>query len=257
MTLGPKLHLQKSKAPMVEYPTGTFGKMGVAFGPGDVPGDSVWHFSGADYRTEGSYAVLNWKGKYGKDFEGGFEIRMDDAGDTEFRYNFTYQGPDLWVREIGLDFELPLVFDKLCWDRKAEYSFYPDNHIGRPQGKAVAHPATAQTIPPGDRPYGLDDHVLGCNDFRSTKRHIYTASLTNKEGQGVEVFSDGSQHVRATVGMHEIHLKVLDYYGGSAYTYNDGFHYGPGRLIKTGEVLKGTVRLKLLGESTNGTPAKN
>ena len=26
-----------------------------------------------------------------------------------------------------------------------------------------------------------------------------------------------------------------------------GFHYGPGKLIKTGDVLKGTVRLQLLG----------
>jgi hypothetical protein len=49
------------------------------------------------------------------------------------------------------------------------------------------------------------------------------------------------------VDTHDIHFKVLDYYGGSAYTYHTGFHYGPGRLIKTGEVLRGTVRLKLLG----------
>jgi hypothetical protein len=67
----------------------------------------------------------------------------------------------------------------------------------------------------------------------------------------------GGSHIRVNMGTNEIHLKVLDYYGGSAYTYSGGFHYGPGRLIKTGEVLKGTVRLKLLDESTNGTPAKN
>jgi hypothetical protein len=82
------------------------------------------------------------------------------------------------------------------------------------------------------------------------KRHIYTASLTNKAGEGVEVFSDGTQHIRATVGVHEIHLKVLDYYGGTAWTYHGGWHFGPGRLVKTGEVLKGTVRLKLVGDRT-------
>lgn len=132
---------------------------------------------------------------------------MDDAGDAEFRYEFTYKGPDLWVREIGLEFELPLDFDRLSWDRNAEYSYYPDDPIGRPQGEAVAHPAVAQTIPAGNRPYGLDDHTLGCNDFRSTKRHIYTARLTNEAGQGVQVFSDGSQHVRATLGMCDVSPK--------------------------------------------------
>ena len=65
----------------------------------------------------------------------------------------------------------------------------------------------------------------------------------------MKVFSDGTQHVRATVGVHEIHFKVLDYYGGTAWTYHNGWHFGPGRLVKTGEVLKGTVRLKLLGEN--------
>jgi len=31
-------------------------------------------------------------------------------------------------------------------------------------------------------------------------------------------------------------------------TYRDGYHYGPGRTVKTGEVREGTVRLKLLAE---------
>jgi beta-galactosidase len=251
MSLGPKLHIQKSKAPMLKYPQGTFGKIGVAFGPEDVPGDSVWHLTGSDVRTEGNQAVLNWKGRYGKDFDGGFEIRMDDAGDAEFRYSFTYRGPEMFVREIGLEFELPLSCDCLRWDRKAEYSCYPDDHIGRPVGRAMAHPKVPQQIPPGDRPYGLDDHPWGCNDFRSTKRNIYTASLTNGEGQGVEVISDGTQHVRATVGTHDIQLKVLDYYGGTSWTYNWGYHYGPGRVIKPGDVLKGTVKLRLLMPNTH------
>ena len=246
MTSGPKLHILKSKAPSLVYPVGSAKKIGMVFGPEDVPGDSVWHFTDDRHRTEGGQGVLEWKGTYGKDFEGGFEIRMDDAGDAEFRYEFSYKGPEIWVREIGLEFELPLGFDKLHWDRHAEYSVYPEGHIGRPVGEAVAHPAVAQTIPAGDRPYGLDDHPLGSNDFRSAKRNIYLAELTNKEGQGIEVVSDGMQSVRATLGTHEIHLKVLDYYGGMSWTYHSGYHYGPGRLVKTGEVLRGTVRLRFL-----------
>jgi hypothetical protein len=76
--------------------------------------------------------------------------------------------------------------------------------------------------------------------------------LTNKEGEGIRVISDGTQHVRATVGTHVIHLKVLDYYGGVA--FSGDYHYGFGRMIKTGEILKGTVRLKFLGGSPDDAP---
>jgi hypothetical protein len=255
LTRGPKLHILKTKAPNLDYPVGSAKKIGLVYGPEDVPGDSVWQFTGADCRTEGNQAVLNWKGKYGKDLDGGFEIRMDDAGDVEFGYEFKYLGNDILAREIGLDFELPLSFDKLSWDRKADYNYYPDDHISRPVGEAIAHPAVPQTVPAGERPYGLDDHALGCNEFRSAKRLIYTAGLTNKTGEGLRVISDGTQHVRATVGTHQIHLKVLDYYGGVA--VSGDYHYGFGRTIKTGEVLKGTVRLKLLGDTAAKAAAQN
>src|SRR5208337_3552698 len=111
-----------------------------AYGPEglkDAGGETVWRFQSADYHTESNQAVLNWKGNYGQDFDGGFEIRMDDAGDVQYHYEFTYHGPDLWVRDIGLEFELPPVFHKPRWDRNAEYSYYPADHIGRPVGEAV------------------------------------------------------------------------------------------------------------------------
>jgi len=104
MTLGPKLHVQKRKRRCWNIQPAPAKNLDPPTGPEDIPGDTVWRFTGSDYRTEGNQAVLNWRGSYGKDFEGGFEIRMDDAGDAEFRYKFTYKGPDLWAREIGLDF---------------------------------------------------------------------------------------------------------------------------------------------------------
>ena len=138
-------HPEEQSADAWTIRTAPVEKIGAAYGPEDVAGDTVWRFAGSEFRTEGNQAVLEWKGRYGNDFDGGFEIRMDDAGDAEFRYEFAYKGPDLWAREIGLEFELPLDFDKLSWDRNAEYSYYPDDHIGRPQGEAVAHPAVPQS----------------------------------------------------------------------------------------------------------------
>lgn len=222
---GPSLHVMNNSAPAESSPAG-------------------WRLTGAEVDPEG---VLSWKGTYGSEFAGGYRIRMDDAGDFVVDYDFTYAGPERTSREIGLQFELPIGFERLTWDRRSEWSYYPPDHIGRPAGSADAHPKVAQTVPPGGRPFGLDDHPWGCNDFRSTKRNIYTAALTNASGAGVEVVSNGTQNVRATVGVNSVVLNILDYYGGSATGINeyDGA-YGAGRVLKPGDTIKGEIRLRLL-----------
>jgi beta-galactosidase len=230
ISLGPKLHMLRS-----DYPTEL-----------DYPHD--WKFTGESHAIENHQAVIRWNGAFGKDFTGGYEIKMDDAGNAEFHYNFKYVGPDVYAREIGLRFELPLQFDNLAWDRRSEYSYYPPDHIGRPVGKAVAHPSVPQSVPPGNRPYSLDDHPWGCNDFRSTKRNLYQATIQNQAGQGIKLISDGTQHIRAMVGIHDIRINILDFYGGSGPLKNwanVGFHYGPGKLIRSGEAVKGVVRIQL------------
>ena len=221
---GPRLHVLKSEAPAGDDPSG-------------------WVFTG---ETHGDGAI-QWNGRFGNEWTGGYDVRLDRDGRAEFSYAFTYSGPDVWVRELGLEFDLPLSFGTLEWERQAEYSSYPDDHIGRPSGRALAHPGVAMIVPPGDRPFSLDDHVWGSNDFRSSKRGVYWASLSGPGG-GVRVVSDGTQTARCTLTPHEIQLKVLDYYGGSGGPKEwsvQGFQYGAGRLIKKGEVLTGTVRLKL------------
>ena len=224
---GPRLHVLKSEAPAGEDPAG-------------------WKFAG---ETHGD-GFVRWNGSFGTEWTGGYEIKLDRDGHAEFGYEFTYRGPDLWVRELGLKFDLPLAFQRLDWERRAEYTVYPEDHVGRPQGTALAHPVGPQFVPPGPRPFALDDHAWGSNDFRSAKRNIYWASLSGGWGK-VRVVSDGSQAVRCSLTPHEVSLKVLDFYGGSGGPKEWsvlGFHYGAGRLIKTGETVKGTVRLKLKQE---------
>jgi hypothetical protein len=221
---GPRLHVLKSETPTGDDPAG-------------------WKFTG---ETHGDGSI-RWNGRFGDDWTGGYDIRLDRDGNAEFGYSFTNSGPNLWVRELGLEFELPLSFGKLEWERRAEYTAYPEDYIGRPHGVALAHAPVAQTVPPGDRPFSLDDHAWGSNDFRSSKRGVYWASLSGPGGS-VKVVSDGAQTVRCALTPHEISLKVLDFYGGSGGPKEWsvlGFHYGAGRLIKTGETVKGTVRLKI------------
>jgi hypothetical protein len=226
---GPQLHIMKSYAVLESYP-------------------ADWHVTDQKYETDKGRAILHWNGSYSDQFTGGFVIRMDDAGNIEIEYRFRYIGLEMLAREIGLGLEVPLSCDRLEWQRRAEWSYYPDDHIGRPHGVAVTHPKVPQTTPP-NRPFGLDDHVWGCNDFRGVKRNVYWATLTGPGGSGIRVLSDGHQHVRATVSVHSIGVKILDYYGGSATGADewDGA-YGNGHAIRTGDMLKGTVRLELLPE---------
>ncbi len=223
---GPRLHVLKSESQGGDDPSG-------------------WTFTGETHEP----GRIRWNGRFGDEWAGGYDVRMDRGGNVEISYEFAYAGKDLWVRELGLEFDLPRTFETLSWERRAEYSGYPDDYIGRARGVAPAHPAVAQAVPPGARPFALDDHPWGSNDFRSAKRAILSVSLAGPGGR-VTVVSDGTQTVRCTQTIHEVELKVLDYYGGSGGPNEwsvQGFHYGAGRLIKTGETVKGTVRLRLKG----------
>ena len=218
------------------------------------------------------WRVLEWQGNHGTAFTGGYTFRANTAGELQIDYNFTYHGPGFIAREVGLAFELPLDFTHLSWDRKADWSYYPADHLSRPQGSAEAFVDVAQTPPmkwlewqqlkqpqaagypwrtPLDRAYEQDQHAWGSNDFRGTKRNIYEATLVNDTGAGLRVLGDGKHHVRATVGSNRMQLKIMDYYGGSP-TEDDWvtMAYGLGREIKDGEVLSGVVRVALQGPET-------
>ena len=206
-----------------------------------------WKLANATCKQEGSQAVLHWDGSYGTDFPGGFDIKMDDAGDVELAYHFTYNGKQPFsAREIGLAFELPADMTRLEWDRNAEWSYYPADHIGRPHGVAQVHSSLPQTVPPTNRPYAQDDHPWGCNDFRSTKRHIYWATLTNPAGSGIKVISDGTDSIRATMGVDTLTVAIMNYFDGSPGDINEyAGQYGTGKPIKPGDAIIGVVRLQL------------
>ncbi len=224
---GFSLHVMNQAEPLAPFPTG-------------------WKLTGVAARTEGGLAVVEWRGDYGSDYTGGFTYRMDDAGDLEVEYDFVYHGAEFTTREIGLSFEVPPSFETFKWWRKAEWSWYSNDEIGRPHGVAHAHTFAAMSIPPTNRPYSQDEHPWGCNDFRSAKRDIYRASFADDRGNGIRIISDGSQTVRATVGVHSIAVKILDYYGGSPSPIPEYVGlFGKGRTVRPGDHLQGKVRIQL------------
>jgi beta-galactosidase len=158
----------------------------------------------------------------------------------------TWKGEQMRAREIGVRFSVPLPCDCLAWSRNAEWAVYPDDHIGRPRGRARAFASHGAGVPPR-WPWGEDQTPMGTNDFRGTKRHIRQASIGYEQGPGVVILSDGTQHVRAMVETDRISVHVLDWYGGTATRLEEWrLNYGDGRLLERGQVLETTLRLQLV-----------
>lgn len=123
------------------------------------------------------------------------------------------------IRQIGIGFDLPKTFDNLSWKRDALWSFYPENHIGRPSGTAKAfYPETLKNYlvfrKTPTHPYSRDGNKYGSNDFRSTKHNIFEAMLQNKNGENIKVESNGKQHLRSWVTEKGISFLVANYSNG-------------------------------------------
>lgn len=173
------------------------------------------------------------------------------ADAVEITYDYRYDGPSRLAREVGLAIPVATQLRTLWWDREAEWSYYPSTHIGRPRGVADAHPSGATAGGPGQA-WELDVTPAGSNEFRSTKRRIRSAGLTDGR-QGVTVHANGTQHVRAEIVGDRPVLHVLDWYGGvRTEDSEDGVwtaYFGPGKAIDSGTRIRGKVSLMLRAPS--------
>lgn len=107
-------------------------------------------------------------------------------------YHFVWSGEKSDIYELGWIFRASKGVDRFSWDRKAVWSYYPADHIGRPIGTATPDSAEGD-ITKVDRADAFD--------FNSSKFDCNWASLTDTEGRGLcLVFPpDQRQHVRGAV----------------------------------------------------------
>lgn len=193
---------------------------------------------------DGGDLLVTAHGSY-REAEGELQYRISPSGELQIRYDLTYTGPALAAREIGVRFAVPPWFDTLEWQRRGEWTTYPEDHVGRNKGSARAHQGSPVQVPPTG-PFAWDDSPMGTNDFRSTKRNFESASISTVDGLGIYVQSDGSQHLRASVETDRIAVHVNDWFGGTgAIAWGEWYlNYGKGKEIKAGDRLTGTVRLR-------------
>jgi hypothetical protein len=223
----PRVHLLPAAAPLCS-----------------LPDPLSWHLQKLDIRLEGSNVRVQVQGTY-EHLEGGYNVLITPEGTLTIQSAFKYSGDKLLVRETGMVLSTPRECDCLRWRRRAEWSVYPQDHIGRPLGETRAFAAHPDQVPPA-WPWALDNSPMGCNDFRSTKRHICWASLSYPRGSGVWVESDGAQHARAEVQPDRIAFHINDWFGGT----HSGFwewtsNYGEGKTLAPGDTIKSALRLRL------------
>lgn len=145
--------------------------------------------------------------------EGTFSVRPL-AGGLAVSYEFTLV-ESISVREVGITLPAATDLTTLSWDRNGKWTTYPSTHIGRKTGNASAFPDGFRPDHEGikirtGQSWKHDTTWHGSNDFRSTKRNVIAASLTDSAGRGIHVVSNGSQHVRAQVRSESVDLLVLD-----------------------------------------------
>jgi beta-galactosidase len=194
-----------------------------------------------EVRVEGAYTEA----------KGSYTLKFGKDGVVSVRYAFhvTDQGR-CNPRQIGVVFTLPSGCDTLSWRRKAFWSDYPEDHIGRIQGTATA---TVKDVPlcgfagPRVKPswsWSQDGNKFGTNDFRSTKMNIFEASLRSAEGNGVRVLSDGSQHVRSWMDGNGVRLLAADFVNeGDPQSFAEELL--PHRLLSPGAAVEGVVRIEI------------
>ncbi|MGN6059600.1 MAG: glycoside hydrolase family 2 TIM barrel-domain containing protein [Sphingomicrobium sp.] len=182
----------------------------------------------------------------GSGWDGRLTVRAN-GGEAVFDYKCHYSGEEAFdAHEIGLAFELRRALDALWWDRRPDWSFYPERHIGRRRGYAAASPKPADPLQPASL-WEDDATESGTNDYRSTKRCVLAAGATDGQ-RSVTIVGNGSQHVRASLSpAGSAILRVLDWYGGVPLRLDTDHiwtsNFGTGKRIARGTTLQGQVRM--------------
>ena len=144
--------------------------------------------------------------------------------------------------------ELPKTFDKLSWKRKGKFTTYPENDIARNAGTAMLNAKYVNGVEAWDdvpkADWKDDANDLGSNDFRSTKKNILDAELTNANGDNITVFSDGDQSSRTWLQDESINWLIADYRNNGSEPFY-GSPFTDGRIKIKNKTLKGKLVFRI------------
>ncbi len=152
-------------------------------------------------------------------------------------------------RQYGMLMQLPASYQTLSWERKGEFTVYPEYDIARTKGTARLNANDLYEVEAWRKvPQGAwkdDANICGSVDFRSTKTQIENASLTDDSGNGIDVVGYGKQALRAWLQDGCIQLLMGDYSNSGSEPFY-GSPFTSDRIkVKKGDILKGKVTFKL------------
>ena len=163
-------------------------------------------------------------------------IRWTREPDGGMRYTATLAlKQDVTPRQMGLVFTLPSAFNRLRWSRKAEWTCYPDNHIGRPEGETQAQGVDTRWGVEPAAPWSADHHSMGCNDFRATRTRIKYLDVMAADGRAIRFNGRGEQAVRAWLEGDTVKVLVAEYSTGGDDSFLREYYESERRHLKAGD----------------------
>jgi len=148
-----------------------------------------------------------------KNFDGTVKWKIDKNGQGTVSFDYTYSGPTVPGRELGLRFILDRQCQTIKWKRRSQWDIYPEDHIGRPEGTAKAFRSNNEekliqnSLP--QWPWYLDSTDRGIKDFRCTKFNIYQGCIFNSKGDGIMAKANADAHIRSSVVDNGVQFHLL------------------------------------------------
>ena len=206
---------------------------------------SAWKATSVMAEKQGEDVKIHVEGSY-KEFEGCYDLLVNANGEVKVSYRFKAL-VDLNPRQWGVVFDSPLDYDNVFWRRKGLWTVYPEDHIGRPVGEApLFYEGLPEKEDPRIRPchsWNKDYNAMGSNDFRSTRRNIWYAGLTDHSGNKITVKSNGDQHWRSWLEGDKIRFLIADFASPGNEMFLESHMQRFRQPIQKGQIIEGTVHL--------------
>lgn len=207
---------------------------------------SEWKATATTAKKEGNSVVITVEGSY-KEFAGNYTLTVNANGELSVTYHFEALA-DVNPRQWGLVFSAPKSYDQVFWRRKGMWSVYPEDHISRPVGKAdLFYSGLPAQVNPRLKPswsWSMDYNELGSNDFRSTRRNIWYAGLTDESGSKVTVRSNGEQHWRSWLDKDKVCFLIADFVTAGNEMFLEGYYASYRKPLHKDDVIGGTIVLR-------------
>lgn len=152
-----------------------------------------WHADEVAIERRDDEVRVSAAGRYQQQ-RGRFITEIRRTGIVRVSYDFEWtQAVERPINCFAWGLAIPVVeqCDTLFWRRNAQWSSYPDGHIGRPVGEARPNDA------PGGPNLALGPAVDGVSaDFRATRFFAVDGGLRDSTGAGIRVLA-GGRHLQA------------------------------------------------------------